>query len=71
MYQSTLTVAAEAARGHKAQIFLQTRCSPPCPPTSLGGPGDQLTNTPVYRNNFVLGRRLHRVSLTFFRRGPS
>jgi len=72
MYQSTLTVAAEAARGHKAQIFLQTPLFAAMPTDEFWvGQVTQLTNTPVYRNNFVLGRRLHRVSLTFFRRGPS
>jgi hypothetical protein len=70
-YQSTVTAAAPAVRGHKAQMFLQTTLLDAMPTDEVWmRQVTQLGNTPVFRNNFLLGRRLDRIGLVFFRPGP-
>jgi hypothetical protein len=72
LYQSTLAVAAPHRQGHKAHIFLQTTLFDAMPADEFWVWGaTQLTNGPVIRNNVALGRRLERIQLVFFRRGPT
>lgn len=69
-YKSTLAVAAPHRRGDKAHVFLQTTLFDALPADEFWVRGaTQLANAPVIRNNIVLGRRLDRIELTFFRRG--
>jgi hypothetical protein len=71
LYKSTLAAAAPARRGHKAHMFLQTALFDALPIDEFWlRQVTQLTNTPIIRNNLLLGRRLDRTALTFFRRGP-
>ncbi|MFH1331523.1 MAG: hypothetical protein ABIJ48_12875 [Actinomycetota bacterium] len=72
LYKSTLAVVARSRQGHKAHIFLQTALFDAMPADEFWVRGaTQLTNGPVIRNNIALGRRLDRIELTFFRRGPA
>jgi hypothetical protein len=67
-YKSTVAAVEEELRGQKAHLFLQT-------PLFEGLSTDefwvqnttQLTNSPIIHNNLVIGRRLDRIELTFFR----
>jgi len=72
LYKSTLAVAAPSRQGHKAHIFLQTALFDAMPEDEFWVRGvTQLTNGSVIRNSIALGRRLDRIGLTFFRRGPT
>jgi hypothetical protein len=71
LYKSTLAVTAPGWRGHKAHMFLQTALFAALPQDGFWMQSvTQIGNGPIIRNNFALGRRLERVDLVFFRRGP-
>lgn len=71
LYQSTIMGTAAAGRGHKSELFLQATLFDALPVDEFWmRQVTQADNAPVLRNNLVLGRRIHRVALTFFRRGP-
>ena len=71
-YWSTLAVTAPQRRGHRAHIFLQTTLFDALPVDEFWvRAATQLTNGPIIRNNLALGRRLDRIELIFFRRGPA
>jgi hypothetical protein len=71
LYQSTIMGAAPGARGHKSQVFLQTTLFDALPVDEFWMLSvTQADNAPVFCNTLRLGRRFHRITLTFFRRGP-
>ncbi len=71
-YKSTLAMAESQHRGHKAHIFLQTTLFDALPADEFWMQSvTQLTNAPVIRNQFVMARRLDRIALVLFRRGPT
>ena len=71
-YKSTVAAVDEDRRGQKAHVFLQTILFDGMPAGELWVENTtQLTNSPIIHNNLLLGRRLDRIELTFFRTGPA
>lgn len=68
LYKSTVAAVEEAQSGRKAHVFLQTILFDGMSAEEVWVENTtQLANTPVIHNNFLLGRRLDRIELTFFR----
>lgn len=68
LYKSTLAAVEEARRGQKAHLFLQTSLFDEMPADEFWVENTtQLTNSPIIHNSILLGRRIDRVELTFFR----
>jgi hypothetical protein len=71
-YKSTVAAVEEAQRGQKAYMFLQTILFDSMPSDEFWVENTtQLTNSPVIHNHLLIGRRLDRVELTFFRTPPN
>jgi hypothetical protein len=67
-YKSTVAAVDEDRGGQKAHMFLQTILFDGMPAGELWVENTtQLTNSPIIHNNLLLGRRLDRIELTFFR----
>ncbi len=61
----------EEQRGQKAHVFLQTILFDSMPSDEFWVENTtQLTNSPIIHNNLLIGRRLDRIELTFFRTRP-
>jgi len=70
LYQSTIMGTAPGGRGHKSEVFLQATVFDALPVDEFWmRQVTQADNAPVLRNNLALSRRLHHISLVFFRRG--
>jgi hypothetical protein len=67
-YKSTVAAVDEDRGGQNAHMFLQTILFDGMPAGELWVENTtQLTNSPIIHNNLLLGRRLDRIELTFFR----